>query len=182
MVLMTAAGHTAALTRADLDALPDDGRRHELIDGALVVTPAPGNMHQSAVVELILLLGRECPEDARVRTAPFDVTLAEDTVVQPDVLVARQPDLTDAGLPAAPLLAVEVLSPSTRLIDLRLKRACYEAAGVASYWVVDPAAVSVTVWELRAGAYREVAHAAGEEPLAVERPFPLTVVPERLFR
>jgi Uma2 family endonuclease len=130
----------AALTRADRDALPDDGRRHELLDGALIVTPAPGDRHQNAVVELIFALRSACPPDMRVRTAPFDVTLADDTVLQPDVLVARRTDLGPAGLAAAPLLAVEVLSPSTRLIDLGLKQARYEVAGCAVYWVVDPVA------------------------------------------
>lgn len=182
MALMTVVGHATPLTRADLDALPDDGRRHELLEGALVVTPAPGNRHQSAVLELSVLLAAACPADARVRTAPFDVVLADDTVVQPDLLVAQEVDLTESSLVAPPLLAVEVLSSSTRLVDLRLKLALYEAAGVPSYWIVDPDAVSVTVLELRGDGYVEVAQRVGDERLEVDAPFAVAVVPRDLFR
>lgn len=118
---VTALPRSRPLTRADLDAMPDDGHRYELIDGALIVTPAPGERHQTAVGELHLLLRRGCPDDLKVLLAPFDVTLADDTVVQPDLLVCRRRDLTRRDLPTAPVLAVEVVSPSTRRIDLTLK-------------------------------------------------------------
>lgn len=71
---------------------------------------------------------------------PFDVALADDTVVQPDVLVARRSDLTEHDPPTAPVPVVEVLSPRTRHIDLALKRARFEVAGCPAYWIVDPTA------------------------------------------
>ncbi len=80
-----------AFTRADLDAMPDDGRRYELIDGSLVVTPAPLRRHQRAVGNLHLLLRHACPPELEVLLAPFDVVLAVNTVVQPDLLVTRDP-------------------------------------------------------------------------------------------
>ncbi|TRW44257.1 Uma2 family endonuclease [Georgenia yuyongxinii] len=89
--------------------------------------------------------------------------LAEDTVLQPNVLVAERANLTERDLAAAPVLAVEVLSPSTRLIDLTLKRVRYEAAGTSSYWVVDPEEPAVTAWELVTGRYVEVADVTGTE-------------------
>jgi Uma2 family endonuclease len=174
------------LTRAELDALPDDGWRHELVDGALVMTPAPSPRHQLAVFGLASVLGAACPPDLRVLFAPLDVVLAVDTVLQPDVLVARRSDFSERDLPTAPLLAVEVLSPSTRHIDLGLKRSRYEAAGCAAYWAVDPGnpttAPTLTAWELRDGAFVEVAHAAGEEPAVLAVPFAVTVVPAALVR
>jgi len=103
-----------ALTRDDLDTLPDDGHRYELIDGVLVVSPSPSQEHQSMLGELFVLLRAACPADLKVLLAPFDVALAADTVVQPDIVVARRTDLTSRDLPTAPVLAVEVLSPSTR--------------------------------------------------------------------
>jgi Uma2 family endonuclease len=114
--------------------------------------------------------------------APFDVVLAIDTVLQPDVLVARRADITDRDLPAVPVLAVEVLSPSTRLFDLNTKKARYEQAGVPSYWVVDPDkdAPAVTVWELRDGAYVDEARASAAETVSVRLPFRLTLVPADL--
>lgn len=113
----------------------------------LLVTPSPSNRHQSAVVNLIVAHQQACPPGARVRTAPFDVTLTTDTITAPDVLVARAIDLDDAGLSGMPLLVVEVLSPGTRLIDLHPKRARYEAAGCPSYWIVDPDSTTLAVWE-----------------------------------
>lgn len=73
-----------------------------------------------------------------------------------------------------------MLSPSTRLVDLSLKRARYEAAGCPSYWVVDPDAPSITAWELQDGAYVEVAIARGTEPFAATHPYPVNVVAEDL--
>ncbi len=164
------------LTRADLDAMPDDGHRYELIDGALIVTPAPSAAHQTVVLELAVLLRAGCPSSLQVFIAPFDVALADDTIMQPDVLVARRVDVTERDLPVAPVLAVEVLSPSTRRIDLTLKRSRLEAAGCPHYWVVDPLEPAITAWELRNAVYVEVGHVAGEETLGVQEPFAVDVV------
>lgn len=186
MITMTATApaglpFSRALTRADLDDTPDDGHRYELIDGALLVTPSPMHRHQSAVGELYVQLRLGCPADLQVLLAPFDVVLADDTVVQPDLLVARRADFTERELPVAPLLAVEILSPSTRRIDLMLKRSRYEAAGCPSYWVVDPDVPSIIAWELRDGAYALVGEVSGDDSLTLEQPYPVTVVPARLF-
>lgn len=169
------------LTRADLERMPDDGHRYELIDGALVVTPAPSPRHQLVSAGLFGVLRAACPSGLKVLYAPLEVALADDTVLQPDLLVARLEDFTDRDLPLPPLLAVEILSPSTRLIDLNLKRARYEQAGCPSYWVVDPEVLSITAWDLREGRYVEVARARGEQEFAVQRPFELSVLPHALI-
>lgn len=169
------------LTADDLAVLPDDGHRYELVDGTLIVTPAPSWRHQRAVVRLVTALVGAAPAELEVLTAPFDVHLADDTVLQPDVLVCRQTDLTERNLPVTPLLAVEVLSPSTRLVDLNLKRARYEAAGCPSYWVVDPDAPSITAWELSDGIYVEVASSVGVDVFTSADPCPITVVPRDLI-
>jgi len=172
------------LTADDLELMPDDGHRYELIDGTLIVTPAPGWGHQEVQHVLTELLRQHRPTGLRVLDAPFEVRLAIDTAVQPDVIVARYEDLTPKNLPAAPLLAVEIRSPSTALIDRNLKRATYERFGVPSYWIVDPDPdrPSLTVLELRDGAYVEVVTVTGDEPFEAERPFPVTVVPADLVR
>lgn len=166
-----------AYTREDLEVMPDDGRRYELIDGSLIVTPAPALGHQRMVGKLHLLLQRACPTGLEVLLAPFDVTLAVDTVMQPDLLVARTADLTERDLPVAPLLALEVLSPSTRHIDLGLKRARYETAGCPSYWVADPDEPSVTIWELDDGRYVEKDRLVGDDTARLTTPFESTVRP-----
>lgn len=169
-----------ALTRADLAEMPDDGHRYELLDGVLVVSPAPRFRHQDAVVRLAHRLFSACPPDLAVLTAPFDVVLAEDTVIQPDLLVAARSEFTERDLPGAPLLAVEVLSPSIRSIDLLLKKDRLERAGCAHYWVVDADEPSIIVWSLADGAYRQSAHIVGDELHTFDAPFPLAFAPADL--
>jgi Uma2 family endonuclease len=181
MGTVTTLPRSRPLTRRDLDAMPDDGHRYELIDGCLVVTPAPTPRHQIVVSGLLRLLSTACPAGLRVLMAPLDVVLADDTIVQPDVLVARRDQFTERDLPVAPLLVVEVLSPSTRRLDVSLKRARYEAAGCPSYWVVDPDHSSLTAWNLKDGRYVEAAHVEGDQEFVAELPFAVTVRPRRLL-
>ena len=182
MVTVTMLPQSRPLTAADLETMPDDGHRYELIDGVLVVTPAPGWSHQDVVGSLHVLLYQTCPEDLAVVLAPFDIALAEDTVMQPDILVARRDDITQRNLPTAPLLAVEVASPSTRLFDRNTKKARFELAGTPSFWVVDPDEPSLTVWELHDGEYAEIAHVVGDDTFAASLPFPVDVTPSALRR
>jgi Uma2 family endonuclease len=128
------------LTRDDLEALPDDGHRYELLDGALLVTPAPGFRHQRTVVRLSAALMAVVP----------------------------------AGL--------EVLSPSTRRIDLVLKHDRYRAAGCPHYWVVDPEEPSIRAWRLDGETYVEAGHAVGNALLELSEPFPVRLRPADLVR
>lgn len=185
MTVMTTTGlpYARRLTVDDLEQLPDDGHRYELLDGTLLVGPAPAWSHQEVEGELFVRLRGLCPHDLRVLAAPFAVQLDHWTELQPDILVARYADFTWKNLPVAPLLAVEVLSPSTKLVDLNLKRAAYERYGVSSYWMLDPdpSEPELTVLELDLGGrYLEVARARGAEPVQVERPFRATLVPAEL--
>lgn len=182
MEAVTILPRSRSLTVADLAAMPDDdGHRYELIDGALIVTPAPSDPHQSVVGNVHLLLRAGCPPELRVRLAPYDVTLSDDTLVQPDLLVARKSDIVYSGLPAAPVLAVEVRSPSTALIDLNLKKARFEQAGIPSYWVIDPIDLRLQVFELRDGSYDEVADISGDEVWESSTPYPIRIVPAELI-
>jgi Uma2 family endonuclease len=95
--------------------------------------------------------------------------------------VARRDNFGSGDLPGPPLLAVEVLSPSTRRFDVMLKFSRYEAAGCAAYWVVDPDTPSLIAWELRDGAYVQVAKATGDEAARLTSPFDVTVVPADLL-
>jgi len=117
MIAVTTLLFSRPLTRADLEDTPDDGHRYELIDGVLIVSPGPDLPHQDVVGNLHLLLRAACPPELKVVLAPFDVVLAEDTVLEPDLLVAPRSHFTRRELSGAPLLAVEVLSPSTRRFD-----------------------------------------------------------------
>lgn len=180
MNVMTTEVFPGSWTVADRDQLPDDGHRYEVIDGTLIVNAAPIPDHQGIVVALTVLLHQTAPTDLRVLSAPTDVVLADDTVVEPDVLVARREDFGPKNLPAPPLLAVEVLSPGTRMIDLNLKKDRYERAGITCYWVVDPADLHFTAFELRDGRYVEVADLTSEETWTATAPFEVTVTPGEL--
>jgi Uma2 family endonuclease len=182
MGVMTTLPQSRPLSVADFEALreQDDGHRYELVDGALIVTPSPIFTHQRAVVRLVRALDDTVWEGCEVFVAPLDVRIGDNTVLQPDVLVARAGQLFRSGVREAPLLAVEVLSPSTRHIDLGLKRSRYEAAGCASYWVVDPDEPSLHAWELGSDGYGEGLHVVGDETADLEAPWPVHLVPADL--
>ena len=173
---------THTLTRDDLDALPDDGLRHELIDGQFVMTPAPGSAHQIVSNSLHLKLGVLLANTGLVALyAPLDVVLGPN-VVEPDLLVTPRAALGEHDLSTPPLLAVEILSPSTARIDRGRKRNLYEEFGVHSYWIVNPSEPSVTIMELDGGRYEVVAHAVGDQSVSVASPVALTFTPAELTR
>lgn len=157
--------------------VPDDGRRYELVDGVLLVTPSPFVQHQRVVRQLVQALVPVCPTELEVFGSPLDVRLSDRTVVEPDVLVVRAEDALGKRLSGVPVLCVEVLSDSTRGHDLLLKRERYEAAGVPSYWVVNPVSLELVVWQADVGGgYREALRAdLGRAPARLERPFPVTL-------
>ncbi|TDD04643.1 Uma2 family endonuclease [Saccharopolyspora terrae] len=166
----------------DLETMPDDGHRYELLERALLATPAPGYKHQKVVLRLGALLDAACPDELDVLPAPFAVRPSVTVELQPDLLVARDEDLTEAYLPTAPVLAVEVLSPSTKLHDLNSKKAFYERLGVPGYWVIDPLEPRLTVFELGDdGDYRTLGKFTGPEAFDAANPFPVRVVPSELI-
>jgi Uma2 family endonuclease len=133
-----------------LRELPDDGRRYEVVDGLLLVSPSPSAPHQRAVGELYVLLHAYLSgRGMEVFVAPAAITWSHDTEVQPDLLALR---LTD-GRPVQRFedvqqlaLAVEVLSPSTMRADRYIKRRKYQERRVEAYWIVDVAGRYVECW------------------------------------
>ncbi|MCC7055439.1 MAG: Uma2 family endonuclease [Gemmatimonadaceae bacterium] len=139
-------------TADDLADMPDDGNRYEVIDGVLYVTPAPVLSHQWVQARLIAVLPAYVQAiGLMLFVAPTAVRASEITEVQPDLLIfdpARVDPDEERRLPMSSLvLAVEILSPSTRHRDRGLKRRTYLANGVAEYWVVDAKRRSVDVWQ-----------------------------------
>lgn len=170
------------LTRDELDALPDDGLRHELIDGTFVMTPAPGVGHQMMTAGLHVALRTACEStDLRVLFAPLDVALGN-SVVEPDLLVAPAAAFTARDLPTPPLLIVEIRSPSTAWLDEGRKRTLYEEHGVAHYWLADPVAPAITILDLVDGQYTQTAYARGDHSITLTAPFAITLNPAALVR
>ena len=164
----------------DLDDFPEGtGWRYELIDGALLVSAEPSLQHQRVSAALLRLLQDAVPADLEV-FLPIDVRLSPVRQIAPDITVVRRSDATGRRLDGVPVLVVEVQSPSTRAVHLTLKRRVLEEAGVPSSWLLEPDLLVLTVLELEAGTFREVARVAGDEPFEAVRPFPVRVVPTRL--
>jgi len=173
--------HGQEFTIEDLDRMPEDGHRYELLDGTLIVSPAPGLPHQRVAVVLTSILELACP-DGLVVFPNVNVRFAAGSALEPDVVVARRPDVSGARLLHTPLLVAEILSPDSALRDMNLKKAAYERFGVPSYWVIDPDLdrPAVRAFELAGGAYAEVARVAGDQVFRALRPFEAEISPGRL--
>jgi Uma2 family endonuclease len=132
------------LTYDDFVHFPDDGKRHELIDGEHYVTPSPRIRHQVILGNLYLLIASWLEDHpiGRVFLSPLDVVMSDFDVVEPDLMFlshARAAEtLTELHVRGVPELLVEIASPGTRRRDDGIKRRLYERMGVTEYWIVDP--------------------------------------------
>lgn len=156
---MQSAPSPVKLSYGDLVRLPDDGKRHELIDGVHIVTPSPSTAHQRVAGNLFFLirLHLESHPIGTVFMAPLDVVFSEFDVVEPDLLfvsAARSAQVRSRGVFGAPDLVVEILSPGTRRTDEAVKRQLYERCGVIEYWVIDPELNVATVFSRAASGGR----------------------------
>src|SRR6476659_1111082 len=164
----------------DLDTLPNNGLRYELLDGTLLVTPAPTPRHQGAILELAVLLRSACPPDHRVFVAPLDWQPDGRTSLEPDLLVVRRDRIGEKNITQPPTLVVEVLSPGTARIDRMIKFSRYAEGGIRQYWIVDPRVPSIQVYDLVDGAYVLVTEGAGQVQVSVTEPFAVSVIPQGL--
>ncbi|MDQ6617346.1 MAG: Uma2 family endonuclease [Actinomycetota bacterium] len=167
----------------DLLGTPDDGNRHEVLDGALVVSPPPGTDHQAVVLELAVLLRHASrPLGLRTFVAPVAWRIGPGQVPEPDLMVVAPEAVTPQAIQHPPVLVVEVLSPSGRDRDLFEKRRIYAKGGAATYWIVDPAEPSLTVLRLAGDHYEEEARVVGDSAYVSEDPLSVRVVPADLLR
>jgi Uma2 family endonuclease len=152
------ASPSSKLGYADYCDFPNDGRRHEIIDGEHYVNPAPSMYHQTISKRLHYQLYSkiELGKLGLVFYAPIDVQLGDHDIVQPDLVAvvnSRKSIVAPSRIVGAPDLIVEILSQTSTRNDRTLKRELYERAGVAEYWIVDPVARIVEQLVLRAGDY-----------------------------
>jgi Uma2 family endonuclease len=159
------------LTYDDFLLFPDDGMRHELIDGEHYVTPSPNTKHQRVLGNLYWLIRQhlEAHPIGEAFMAPFDVVLSRFDIVEPDLLyISRERAaqvLTSTNAQGAPELVIEIASPGTRKRDETIKRRLYERMAVAEYWVVDPDLDAVRVYRLDGTRYArpiELSREAGD--------------------
>lgn len=170
-----------ALTRADWEARPETMHREELLDGELVLMDAPRMIHQDMLANLNDVMKAAAPRGIKVRFAPVAVHISDRIILEPDLVVGPAELFEPKGLERPPQLVVEILSPTTRRRDLVRKFAWLQEFGVPHYWLADPDEPSIQAWELIDGTYREAGAAAGDEVLAVERPYRVEIVPRRLL-
>jgi len=180
------AGERVILTYKDYEALPADGRRYEIHDGELSVTPAPTPRHQEISGNLNEILRGHVKTRGlgKVFYSPIDCILSDITIVQPDLLyldTTRLSLISGRGIEGPPTLVVEILSPSTAEIDRSTKRQLYARHGVPYYWIVDPETRTIEVHVLSEGRYQLAARVFGAEPVSLP-PFPnLAFVPASLW-
>ena len=168
-------------TYEDYAALPDDGHRYEIVNGVLVMTPAPTPEHQSIAVRIAYYMFPfiDLAGIGRLFTGPIDVDLGPKKVFQPDVVVILNEHLDRVQakkIVGVPDLVVEVASPSTAAFDRLVKYEIYARAGIAEYWIVKPTRRTVEVLVLKDGQYGSLGIFSGQATI------PSKVVPELSVR
>ncbi|MGI8648643.1 MAG: Uma2 family endonuclease [Acidimicrobiales bacterium] len=169
-------------TVEDLERLPDDGNRYEITNGSLLVTPAPAIPHVVITANLAWALRASAPKDLAVIPTGAGVQLRRSMYI-PDIVVVHAAATTREGKlfdVSDVVLVVEVLSPSNAGTDLVLKRHDYAADGIAWYWIVDPAAQTLTVLENSDGSYLERQVVQPGAQWATDQPFPFSIDPGKL--
>ncbi|GAB3498022.1 Uma2 family endonuclease [Nocardiopsis coralliicola] len=185
--MATSASDPRPLTVDDLEDTPDDGRRYELADGRLDVSPAPVFLHtlidSRLTAYLALAASSAAPGEYTVLSGPGVSLNAERTRHRiPDLAVIRQKDSESPYLTRPPLLAVEIVSPESVFRDNHTKFREYAEFGIESYWIVNPSAEKTGIIEFRLddGTYTEVTRVHGQETFVTEFPFPVQIVPHWL--
>ncbi len=170
-----ASAPSVKFTYDDLLNFPDDGKRHEVIEGEHYVTPSPNTKHQAVSINLAAILWtylKRHPIGA-IFAAPFDVVFSDLDVVEPDLLYIsheRAATLTEQHVRGAPDLVVEIVSPRTRKTDEITKRKLYERFGVREYWVVDPDLDTIKVYTRVDEAFARAAELSTERGDALTTP------------
>lgn len=174
------------LTYKEYEALPADGRRYEIHEGELSVTPAPSPQHQRIIRNLFLILHAHVHAKGigEVLFAPLDVILSETFIVQPDIVYldpTRLGAVSHRGVEGSPTLAIEVLSPATTLIDRSTKHQLYARHGVPFFWLADPEGRTVDAFVLGPQGYSLALRAFGTEPVGPPPFSDLGLIPASLW-
>jgi Uma2 family endonuclease len=178
--------HRVVLTYKDYEALPTDGRRYEIHEGELSVTPAPSPQHQRVSRNLFRILDAHVKATGlgEVLYAPLDVILSDTSIVQPDLVYLERTRLgavSDRGVEGPPTLVVEIISPSTTVIDRSTKHQLYARHGVPFFWLVDPEARMVEAFVLGSEGYTLAVRASGPGPVSLPPFSDLALVPASLW-
>ncbi|SDY75902.1 Endonuclease, Uma2 family (restriction endonuclease fold) [Saccharopolyspora shandongensis] len=181
VVNMQAHEQHVPMTVDDLERLPDDGRRYELVDGRLDVSPAPVSIHSLVESRLCGYLNFVVAPDGYLAMQGAGINFNANRTHHsiPDVVVLNETDFEQPYLTRPPLLAIEVVSPESIIRDHHTKRREYAEFGIQAYWIVTPDDEKPGILEFRLedGEYREVQQVIGEDIFATDFPFPVKLVP-----
>ncbi len=153
---------TVKFTYEDYLLFPEDGKRHELIDGEHYMTPAPSTKHQRISGNTFIILSNFVKNNklGEVFYAPCDIVFSDIDVVQPDIIFISNENMriiTEKNVKGAPDLAIEIISETTRRTDKVIKRRLYEKFGVKEYWIIDPVVDTLEVYRPTEGGYKKIA-------------------------
>lgn len=185
---MTMHSTAVKFTYDDYLLFPDDGRRHELIEGDHYMTPSPSKKHQRISLNIAYRMKAHLEHYplGELYAAPFDVVLSNTDVVQPDLFFvssAKASTVTDRNVQGAPDLVVEILSDTTRKTDEIVKRKLYERFGVQEYWIVDPELEAIKVYRMTTQGYHRTAELSREVDDTLSTPLlpDLTILLKDIF-
>ncbi len=174
------------LTYREYEALPADGRRYEIHEGELSMTPAPSPQHQIICANLFSILRAHVKAQrlGEILFAPLDVILSNISIVQPDIVYiesARLSAISKRGVEGPPTLAIEVLSPTTTLIDRSTKHQLYAKHAVPNFWLVDPEGRAIEAYVLGPQGYTLALRCVGAAPASPPPFVNLELIPDTLW-
>ena len=155
----------------DYFLFPDNGKRYQILEGELFMTPPPGFSHQNSVTQLTIMLGQYLNRNqiGKVFCAPFAVVLSDINVVEPDLVYvsnARKNLIKERGIFGSPDLMVEVLSKGNKKMDRITKFKLYARFKIPHYWIVDPMEKTMELYQLEKGEYRLTSKKQGSEVMS----------------
>ncbi|GAA0532048.1 hypothetical protein GCM10011581_16520 [Saccharopolyspora subtropica] len=173
------------MTVDDLERLPDDGRRYELVDGRLDVSPSPVSLHSLIEAKLCGFFNYVVAPKGYLALQGAGINFNADRTHHriPDVVVIKAEEFVRPYLVRPPLLVIEVVSETSVFRDYHTKPREYAEFGIPAYWIVNPTMAEPRIVELRLddGEYREVQQATGKDLFTTTFPFPVTIIPDRLL-
>lgn len=157
-------------TYSDYLLLPDNGKRYEILEGELLMSPAPNAKHQTTLIRLVRILSAYVEKNilGQVFIAPFDVVISKNDVVQPDLIfipTKNEFKIKSSHMEGAPDLVVEIVSPGSAQRDRIIKRKIYALHGVKEFWLVHPEKEQIQILRLEKGDFKRIAELKREDIL-----------------
>jgi Uma2 family endonuclease len=179
---VAATQHDGPFSEAEYLALPEDSsQRVELIDGTLMMSPAPTRVHQRISFRLATILDQAVPEGFEVQRA-INIRLDRDRILIPDLVVLTQVGGDELVAAAAEVAVfIEIVSPSTKRVDRLLKPGLAAEVGIPHFWLVEPEGPVVTAYELDGSDYQQSVTATGDQHISLTEPFPVDFSPSELL-